>query len=441
MSLLLLLLAAAPALPDVVALKTPTESFTATHDLAVRDGRLWWRRRDVEGARWALVPPDGLPAPRGRLEALKELAAQTPLPVATFERPPRVVGLSADGDNLVAFAPGGRVYYAKLSTLDWTDTWGPVGLRGALSVEGLDAVAMSHRKIPYEDLDGNPHPVSAGVTTFYALKDGGRTLAYADPWLPPRFERTLCLPGRGTFVAASLSASASTVFVMDAAGRAFTRLVDFDTLGDDPALPYSYTRERRRGPRAVVRTLPAEDWRAQPAIPGPHTTRLTIAQTGATNADRELRVEGDGGYWVKQLLDADWRFQRTGLPAEGARPVAVPPTQPPRDEVLTARNPWAGTTMTLRDFNPDCPPARLVVSAGKETYELPLHFHGGLDVDKGERDFKGALFLSSARGAWASRLRVLAAGRPYVEVSLEVTAAEVALEVGPLPDVRFPRGR
>ena len=46
------------------------------------------------------------------------------------------------------------------------------------------AFAMSHRKIPYEDLDGNPHPVTAGVTTVYALLEQGRRLSYADPWLP-----------------------------------------------------------------------------------------------------------------------------------------------------------------------------------------------------------------------------------------------------------------
>lgn len=47
------------ALPERVTLKTPTETFTATHELAVREGRLWWRRH---GQRWALLPPDGVPA-------------------------------------------------------------------------------------------------------------------------------------------------------------------------------------------------------------------------------------------------------------------------------------------------------------------------------------------------------------------------------------------
>lgn len=438
--LALLLLAAAPALPDVIVFKTPTETFTTTHDLALRDGRIWWRPHEGQRA-WSLLPPDGLPAPRGRLEALKELAQDLPLELPAFQRPERVVALSADGDNLVAVSSDERVYYAKLSTLDWTDTWGPVGFKGPLSVHGLDAVAMSHRKIPYEDIDGNPHPVSAGVTTFYALKDGGRVLAYADPWLPPRFEHTICLPNRGTFVGAALSASASTVFVMDAAGHAFTRLVDFDTLGDDPALPYSYVRERRSGPKSVVRSLPAEDWRAQPAVPSPHTLRITILQTGATNADRELRVEGDGGYWTKHIFDDAWRFERTGVPATGPKPLAQAPAQAAHDETLIAERPWKGTTLTLQGFNPDCPPARLVLVSGKERLELPLPFHGGLEAGGAVRHLKGALLLPAGTTPWLKKLRLLAAQSSALDVSLDVTDDEVRLKRAPLPDVRFVRRR
>lgn len=437
--LALLLLAAAPALPDAIVLKTPTETFTASHDLALRDGRIWWRPRDGKSA-WSLLPPDGLPAPRGRLEALKEAVQDLPVDVPVFKRPERVVALSADGDNLVAISSDERVYYAKLSTLDWTDTWGPPGFKGPLLVSGLGAFAMSHRKIPYEDLDGNPHPVSAGVTTFYALKSGGRVLAFADPWLPPRFERTVCLPNRGTFVAASLAASASTVFVMDAAGHAYTRLVDFDTLGDDPALPYSYVRAKRSGPASVVRSLPAEDWRAQPEVPSPHTLQLTILQTGATNADRELRVGGDGGYWTKRVFDARWTFVRADVPKVGLKPVAKAPSQPSRDETLKAANPWKGTTLSLEGFNPDCSPATLVLVAKQERLELPLPFHGGLALESGgARSLKGALLLPKGKTPWLRKLGLLAKRSTALDVSLDVTDTEVRLSRVPLPTVRFPR--
>lgn len=435
MLLSLLLIA---SLPEHVSLKTPTETFTATHEVALRDGIIWWRKL---GADWSILPPDGLPAPRGRLEALKELTATLPAAPRPFHRPERIDALSADGDNLIAVAPDGAVYYAKLSTLEWVDVWGPTGLQKPLSVKGLDAYAMSHRMIAYEDLDGNPHPVSAGVTTFFGLRDEGRTLGYADPWLPANFERSFCLPQRGRFIASALSASASTVFVMDSTGRSFTRLVDFDIHGDNPALPYSYAREKRSGKRAVIRTLPAPDWVEQPKIPGKHTTRITIAQTGPTNADRELRVEGDGGTWRKALEAKTWTFvtevlPKTTLPWVKEGPA---PSSANADVVLTAREPWPGTRITLT-FNPHCPPARLHVEAGKEVLDLELPFHFGLmfGTDE-ERTLEGALLLPQGHTPWLSKLRVLALGGEHLDVKLSVTKSEVRLTKLPLVDLTFPR--
>lgn len=420
------------ALPERVTLKTPTQTFTATHEVVVENGKLWWRRH---GQPWSLLPPDGLPAPRGRLEALKELTIDLPALPKPFRRPVRIEALSADGDNLIAIGAGGTVYYAKLSTLDWADEWGPTGLSATLSVKELDAFAMSHRKIAYEDLDGNVHPVSAGVTTLYALRGGGRTLAFADPWLPPNFERTLCLPQRGRFVASALSASASTVFVMDRSGRSFTRLVDFDIHGDNPALPYSYTREKRRGPKSAVRTLPAPDWVEQPAIPGRHTTRITILQTGPTNVHRELRVEGELGVWSKRLDAAQWKLMPGSARAAGPWAEGAPSAGPSRDVVLTARNPWPGTRISLEDWNPECEPARLRIEAGKELLDLSLPFHDGLEL--GGR-YQGALLLPAGKSPWLHKLRVLALGRSHLEVELVVTKDEVHVLHLPLIDLRFP---
>ena len=61
------------------------------------------------------------------------------------------------------------------------------------------------------------------------------------------------MPRKNQFVAASLSASASTIFVIDAAGNSFTRLADFDTTGHNPGLLYSWEREKRSGVKAMVR--------------------------------------------------------------------------------------------------------------------------------------------------------------------------------------------
>lgn len=419
------------ALPERVDLKSETAAFTASHDVAIDGGKLWWRPRGT--TEWRLLPPDGLPAPKGRLEALKELTADLPLAPAPFTRPSRIVRLSADGDNLLAISDEGVGYYTKLSTLEWTDVWGPTGLKAPLRIDGtVSGFAMSHRKIPYEDLDGNPHPVTAGVTTVYALLESGRRLSYADPWLPAGWARTMCLPERNTFVASAISASASTMFVIDAAGRMFTRLADFDTVGDDPALPYSWTRERRSGALAAVRTLPGEDWRAQPAIVGKHSTRITILQTGTTNADRELRVEGAGGYWKKPLLAPKWSFEKTGAALSGPALLASPPTQPSRASTWKTDATFSGATLRLEDFDPDCSPATLVFEKGQEVLRLPLHFHGGLEVEKTERDLSGAVLLPKTRQRLAVALKLLATGQSELHVELDVTSDEVVIKSRPL---------
>jgi len=43
------------ALPSQVDLKTETATFSAAHDVALDEGRLWWRPRG-KGS-WALLPP------------------------------------------------------------------------------------------------------------------------------------------------------------------------------------------------------------------------------------------------------------------------------------------------------------------------------------------------------------------------------------------------
>ncbi|MDX2010109.1 MAG: hypothetical protein SFW67_07965 [Myxococcaceae bacterium] len=425
---LVLLLAGLPARVDV---KTDTATFSAAYDIALDEGKLHWRKRGT--TEWRLLPPDGLPAPRGRLEALKELLPIDPTP---FTRPTRIARVSADGDNLLAVTPEGRAYYTKLSTLDWTDTWGPVGLKGPLVVDAsAQAFAMSHRKIPYEDLDGNPHPVTAGVTTVYALFDEGKRLAYADPWLPPGFGRAICLPERNTFVASALSASASTLFVMDGSGRAFTRLADFDTLGDDPALPYSWKRERRRGAASVIRTLPAEPWFAQPRIEATHSARITIVQTGTHNRDRELRVEGEGGFWKKPLSTGRWTFERTGEPMQGQRVVPGLHLQPLRAATWVGEGTFEGAALRLEDFDPDCSPARFVLDRGAERLTVDLHFHGSLVPGKRS----GALLLPKGRLPLLAKLRALALGQDFLEVDVEVSPDAVVVKKAPLVEWRFRR--
>jgi hypothetical protein len=432
---LLVLLAAAPELPATVSLKTSTESFGATQAVAVREGHLYWKPVDSPDAGWDLFPPDGLPGPTGRIAAIKEAVRDLALDQG-FARPTAITQITADGDNLLAIGDGGRAWYAKFSTLTWTDVWGPIGKRGPLKLDFASrAVAMSHRKIPYADIDGNEHPVTAGVTTLYALSSDGRDLFYADPWLPPKFERKICMPAHGTVVGVGLSASASTLFVIDGTGRSFTRLADFDTTGADPALPYSWRREKREGPKSVVRSLPSEDWKEHPRPPGPATNVITILQTGVKNADRELRIEGEGQYWFKKLDDTVWQSKKTGSPAKGQLVDALAEaTGPSRSESYTGKasgKGLSGVTLTLSDFDPDCSPAKLTFHRKTDAVEVALHFHDTLiDLKKNVRTLEGALLFPEgglAKNFLTKDVEALFADA-HLEVKLELEKGKLKLK-------------
>jgi hypothetical protein len=416
LSMLLLVLGAAAPPSEPVTVKTPVTTFARDWDLAVVDGTIWRRPRPPEGQRtppvgaWELLPPAGLPAPRGRIDALKELVPA----VRIFATPARIAKLSADGENIIAVDEGGRVYYAKLATLDWDDVWGPPGLSAPLVLPpSHKGFSISHRKQPYTDIDGNTHRAGPGVTTLYVLTADDR-IVYADPWLPPTLDHEICPPERGRLRLVALSASASTIAVMDDAGRVFTRLADFDTIGNNPALPYTWQRGRRAGLLENVRSLPPEDWRLQPRIPGRHTTSLTIFQTGSGNAARRLRVEGEGGTWEKDIDDRSWGFVRA--PGRVRWPTAVfidndkPTVKPPRGVDLEGA--VRDLRVKIEDFSLACPGARVRVSRGAEEVELTLwHTDRLVELERSERDVAGALLRRGPlRGALGQELAALFGG-------------------------------
>ncbi|MBX7097019.1 MAG: hypothetical protein K1X89_04830 [Myxococcaceae bacterium] len=429
-------LAAAPALPARVDYPTPTQARAAKHLVAIADGRLWWAPVPADGAApaWALLPPDGLP--QQKVGAVKKLAAKLPGGAPLFERPERLVSLTADGDNLIAVSDQQQVFYAKLSTLEWTHLWGPSGAQRPFFLERPFAVlAASHRMSAYEDLDGNPHPVTVGVSTLYALEEGGQAISYTDPWLPPAFERRICLPNRGDFRAVALAASASTLAVIDAQGHLFTRLADFDTLGEDPALPYSYERKVRRGVAGAVRSLPPEDWQAAPPIPGPHSARLGIHQVGPHNQDRELTVEGDGGLWVRRLDEPAWRFVKTGLPMAG-QALPADAGEAPRGQThreLKGRSTLTGASAEATlDWSFDCSPSPLRV--GPRTFEL--HARRGSVLEAQGPRFKGAVLENGK----LLKLVELRATRTGDEVTVEAFDPNDATRTHPLLSVTGPWG-
>lgn len=492
LSLALVLRLACAAPPSDVDLafdlETNTRALTPTWQLVLVDGKVYRRRAPSPAASrsplassaarssWHLVPPDGVPAASARIEVIKELI----VPIArAFEPPTRLVEIGADGDNLIVVDDRRRVYYAKLGADPgrvgaWADVWGPPGLAAPLALpDDTIAWAISQRAQPYEDIDGNVHPVSAGVTTLYGLfapdaPSRGSRIGYQDPWLPPpamsggRWDREVCPPERGTLTLISLAASASTIAVMDDGGRVFTRLADFDTLGHNPALPYSWRREKRGGLEENIRSLPPEDWRLQPRIPGPHGAALTIFFTGAGNARRRLRVAAPGGFWEKDLLDPAWRLvttaprgARSDTPEPGGGPPLVlvedrePTRHPPRGERLHTK--IGKADVTVEDFGVQCPGAAVTVARDGERVSLTLwHSERLLEVDRRETDLRGALIIEGKpTGQLADDVRELFEGEAVHEVEVDVheryvdvksAAVDMKRMKRPLK-VRLPRSR
>ncbi|MBK7864112.1 MAG: hypothetical protein IPJ65_37055 [Archangiaceae bacterium] len=390
--------ASGPPLPEHVYVKTFDRQFTSKYDLALYNGRIWWKALDAK--EWAQLPPTGLPVDK------------------SFTTPGEVVEITADGENLLALDPKGRAYYAKLDPLKWTASWGPTWSEGPLYIDQAagERMAMSHRKMAFEDIDGNPHPVIVGVTTLYILNHGGRRLEYTDPWLPPKQRHFVCLPEHGRFRAAEVSASASTVFVIDEAGHSYTRLGDYDSMGLDPVLRYGWERERRlHWWSDDVYSLPAHEWVQQPDLPGGATTAITILQTGLGNDARELRVASGDGYWKKPIASGQWEkveLDWAGPPPGKSINRNTDTRLPPHVKVL--KGTLDGQPVTLDEFAPDCSPASLVVGEAR----LPLHFLP--DWEAGGTRLTGALF------AGGSGLKLFH-GRPLIEVELQLDGEKVTL--------------
>lgn len=347
-----------------IRLKTHQQTFNLRGDFALSDGKIWWRH--PSGGEWKLLGGTGLPQGMAK-----------PSGVA----PTQISEIAADANCLIAVAPDRHLYDVTLhdtsnANMTWEDGFGwPYRLGKKPVFIPPEARTWTFSLIDQEgalfteDIDGNPHQ-TVGVFTVWALDADGRGIRYNDPWIPPNtFEFRVGAPERGDFAIHAISASASTVFVMDRSGRMFTRHVDYDTLGANPGIRYTYQRENRgykpdglgAALRATlpmffdVRSLPPEEYRAQPPIPGRFTDAVTIVQTGRGNAARELRVEGldaEGhvGLWVKPIFDSTWTFERTDDAQFGKEIDPNLPAEPGRgpDECLTGTAAFGALPANLR---------------------------------------------------------------------------------------------
>ncbi len=319
--------------PDQVYIKTLTQTFCRDYQFCLVDGRIYCKlmpdaRSKTPGldeSQWRLLGGTGLPAPKRR---------------GGFPVPERIVEISADADSLLAFDSEGGMYQLFTTShspgrpFEWIWDFGfpeRTHLVQSQLVKNKRAWATAARRqdvLWHEDIYGNPHHYGTmGIETIYFLTEDGQHIRFTDSGLPADFSRSLQGPERGTFIAENLSASASTMFVINRAGTMYTRLADFDTIGCDPMF-FKYTYERL--PQKYDGTqylsnyspwaLPSEPWLRQPDIPLEGQARLTrhitILQNGQGNAARELRVagtnaQGQTGYYSKAIFDSrpeDWAF-------------------------------------------------------------------------------------------------------------------------------------
>jgi hypothetical protein len=317
-------------LPEHIFIATLTQAFAHGYEFCISGGRIMMKKKN--SSTWNLFLKTGLP-----------FSQKMQLPNTGWFLPPEsITEIAADDDTLIAFDNFGRMYVCPLvknhfdKKFEWSCTFGWPEKKQLVQnklVENKRGWATATRRSNikwYTDRFGNEHHWGTmGVTTVYFLTKDGREIRFTDSGLPADFSDTILGPARGSFTAENISASGSTVFLIDKTGTMFTRLIDYDTMGCDPMFfKYTYVAEKQPYKGSDYRSnfthwgLPNEDWHRQPQIPLMGKARLTkhicIFQNGKGNDARVLRVaglspEGHTGYYWKNLTDIKWQFEKAPL--------------------------------------------------------------------------------------------------------------------------------
>jgi len=381
--------------PDKVYIKTATQTFNKDYQFCLSDGKIFYKGRNPgKGPEdWELLET-GLPYSK----------------IARFKTPKRIIALAGDVDSILAMDEDGKVYeyYFERTTIRRHITWyhvmgfptkGQLALNRTTGKTRAWTVGTRRSEVLwYEDIFGNQHHYgSMGIETYYILNDAGDTIRFTDSGLPADLSRSMPLPERGSFIARNISASGSTLFVINDAGEIYTRLIDFDTMGGDPMFfLYTYKNEKQPydGTQYITNFtewgLPNEEWAKQPEIPlsgqARITRHITIFQTGRGNDARELRVGGlspDGrtGFYFKNLKDAEWQFKE--MPMQFAEESFLDTTldrttlRRPKQEIAysgsTTLQDGTELTLSIPDFmmsNGDC---TLRITSGGETADIKMY--------------------------------------------------------------------
>lgn len=302
------------ALPERVDLRTSTTTFNRLWEFTLVDGALFTRPR-AEATQWRQVP-----LPHCMNGILTEI--------------------SVDDDEMIAIDANGWLYTMDNALhapwmWNWTSSFGaPLWLDRGQRMPGdhrdwATSVHSPQEQRVFTDTGGFHQFVgSAKCTMIMVLAGEGNRIVYLDPWLPNDHSYEIGTPMGGRFKAESLSAAASTTFVMNKYGDMYTRLFDFDISGADTVF-FDYSWDDQTGkkspenpahglydPSVAKFQLPAPSWERQPKVPGEITSQISVEPTGEGSDARLLKVEGrkDGqnGFWHKMIRDDAWSFTATG---------------------------------------------------------------------------------------------------------------------------------
>ncbi len=364
-------------LPRQVIFRTRTETFNTVNQFILRDGIIWFKRNN-SSVKWKVVPlPPSLNTP---------------------------IEIGSDAEHFVAIDQRGQIYTIKeagkrkvIKTRDWRFTWGnPFWLGLGLKLPKWKAwdisfFSPSEEKL-YIDPAGNRHGIGVGVTTLYVLNEDKQRITYLDPWLPADYSYEVCGPHRGLFKAQNLSASGSTIFLINEYGDMFTRMYDFDMSGgNDILMKYTYEIEKSTSavkegempafyqPLFDFRALAANRWDQQPKISGKITDRITILKGEGQN--KILRVEGgnergETGYFEKGLKELSWKFIKTSLPLGGKvlKNTKTDNSKKNLGKDESVKFSSSDKIMEIKNFHLYCSPADLKVKfKDGETLKLKLH--------------------------------------------------------------------
>lgn len=366
-------------LPEKIYFRNKTENFNTDNEFVIKEGVIWYRKRGLENL-WK------------------------PLPLHPELLTPKEIG--TDSEHFVAIDQSGSIFSikdnaraAEITEKDWRKTWGsPLwtgpGMDIPLSTKSWEISFFSPSEDKfYVDEAGNKHGIGVGCSSLYLLSRDGQRITYLDPWLPSDLSYEICSPVRGLFQSEKLSASGSTIFVINKYGDMYTRSYDFDISGgNDLILNYTYEYKKQAAakgegtpafyePLFTQRVISTEGWESQPKINGKITDNITIFK--GKDKSRILRVEGEigngvTGYFEKGLDEREWKFFATGKPFQGnvlfnsEKETSNLTLGPDESKKFSLK--FNDLKMEIMNFHPYCSPAELKVTfSNGKILGLKLH--------------------------------------------------------------------